>query len=83
MTRFRGGKSFALEAPDEHVDVLGQFIVDLVVNRWPPEEPCAGAEQVSHIPDQAGLRTRAIALTIESHWADCARSSARPVGVSE
>jgi hypothetical protein len=43
IARFIGRKPLAFEALDEHVDVLRQFIIDLVVNRRSPEEPCAVA----------------------------------------
>jgi hypothetical protein len=48
LPRFVRGKSFMLQPPDEHLDVIGQLVIDLVVNRWLPEEPGAGAEQLSH-----------------------------------
>ena len=71
-----------LEAPDEHLDMPGNLVVDLIVDRTLPEKPGARAQELSHV-DYAGLRTRAMALTIESHCADWTRNSARPDGVSE
>lgn len=79
LSRRLGRKSFTLEPTDQHRDVLLQLVIDLVVDGRLPEEPLPGTKQLSH--RQAGLSTRAIALAMASHWAVCARSSARPAGV--
>jgi hypothetical protein len=78
--RCLGRKSFTFEPAHEHRDMLLQLVIDLLVDRWSPEQLLPGAEQLSHA--QAGLSTRAIAFVMMSHCADCARSSARPDGVS-
>jgi hypothetical protein len=49
LARLVGRESFLLQPSDKELEVSGQFIIDLIVDGRTPEEPCTGAEQLSHL----------------------------------